>query len=442
MWTPLLVTMCVGYFLILLDVTIVNVALPRIGQQLRVGGGPLAWVTTGYTVPFAALLLFAGTTGDRLGHRRMVLTGLAVFGLASLACSVAPTLGVLVGGRAVQGVGAAFLLPGTLAVITKAIPDPALRARAVGVWASVGGLALIAGPLLGGLLVSTVGWPSVFWINLPVVAAALVAAVRVLPHEAGDPRTRPDSPGAALGAVFLAAVVFAAAEHSWLAAVLAVVTLGAFLLVERSSGQPMLPLVLFGRRDFALFNLGAFIMNAAGQGMLFLVALMLQDAQGHGPLQAGLAMLPGFVPLAVLPSFAGGIINRFGAGRVAAVSLMVTALGIAGLTLVGKDTPYLAMVMPLLVWGAGLGLLTPALVGGAVSAVSADRSGLASAVNNTARQAGGSLGTAVCAALAGPVLAAGFVSGFRLAAVIMAGLCAAVAVLLLIGVGRSRTAPG
>jgi DHA2 family methylenomycin A resistance protein-like MFS transporter len=436
----LLVTMCAGYFLVLFDVTAMTVAIPRIGAQFAAGGPLLAWVVTGYSVPFAALLLVAGATGDRIGHRPMVLTGLVVFGLASLCCALAPGLGWLVAARAAQGAGAALLLPGTLAVITAAHPDPRARAKAIGLWAAIGGIALPAGPVVCGLLVTATSWRAVFWLNLPLVAAALAVAVVVLPRDRGDRTRRPDVLGAMLGTACLALLVAGVAEAAWPLVAAAVPVAVAFVLVERRVSDPMLPTHLFGEHRFVLPNLGGVVMNGATLGMIFLLTQYLQDVIGLDPLHGGLALLPECLPLVLIPPFAGGLIGRFGTGRLAAAGLALTAAGIALLLVAGPATPYPALLPALVVWGVGLGTLTPALVSGAVAAVPAAQAGLASAVNNTARQSGGALGTAACAALAGPVSEPGFLAGFRLAALAAAGICAVTAVVTVLPELTRRTA--
>jgi DHA2 family methylenomycin A resistance protein-like MFS transporter len=437
----LLVTMCTGYFLVLLDVTAMNVAVPRIGAEFGVGGGPLAWVVTGYSVPFAALLLVAGATGDRIGHRPLVRTGLAVFGVASLGCALAPGAGWLIGARAVQGVGAALLLPGTLAVITAAYPSPASRAKAIGLWAAIGGLALPAGPVLCGFLVTATGWRSVFWLNLPIVVAASVVAAVVLPRDRGDRARRPDWLGAVLGTACLGLLVAGVAESAWPVVAAAVVVAVVFVVVERRAREPMLPLGLFGDRHFVLPNLGGLVMNGSTLGMMFLLTLYFQDIRGLDPLHSGLAILPECLPLVLIPPFAGTLITRFGTAALATAGLVGTAAGIALLTVAGATTPYLALLPALAIWGIGLGTLTPALVSGAVSAVPPDRSGLASAVNNTARQSGGALGTAAAAALAGPVVGAAFLPGFRLTAIAAATICTATAVATGLSARASRRQP-
>lgn len=415
--------MCVGYFLVLLDVSAINVALPRLGAQFHAEGGQLAWTVTGYSVPFASLLLVGGATGDRVGHRPVVLAGLVVFGVASLGCALAPRVEWLIGARAVQGVGAALLLPGTLAVVARAFSDDRERAKAISVWVAIGSVALLAGPVLGGVLVATVGWRSVFLLNVPLVAAALPMAFRVLPRDPGDRSRRPDLLGTAIGTAGLALLVAGVTQADWVLAAGAVLVIGLFVLVERRRSEPVLPLGLFADRQFSLANLGAVVMNATTLGMLFLLTQYLQSIKGLDPLRSGLAVLPSEVLLVALPPLSGRLVARFGPPPVATIALGVNALGLALLAVASPTSAYPALVPALVLWGAGLGLLTPALVSGAVSAVPSAQAGLASAVNNTARQAGGALGTAACAAIAGPVSGAGFMAGFRLSAVVTAAVC-------------------
>ena len=419
--------MCVGYFLVLLDVSVMNVALPRLGAQFHVEGALLAWTVTGYSVPFASLLLVGGATGDRVGHRPVVLAGLVVFGVASLGCALAPGVGWLIGARAVQGVGAALLLPGTLAVVARAFSDDRERAKAISVWVAIGGVALLAGPVLGGVLVATAGWRAVFLLNVPLVAAALVPAFRVLPRDPGDRDRQPDLLGTAIGTAGLALLVAGVTQSNWVLAASAVPAIGLFIVVERRQSEPVLPLRLFADRQFTLANLGAVVMNSTTLGMLFLLTQYLQNIKGLDPLRSGLAVLPSEVLLVALPPLSGRLVARFGPPPVATIALTVNAAGLALLTVASPTASYLALVPALVLWGMGLGLLTPALVSGAVSAVPSAQAGLASAVNNTARQSGGALGTAACAAIAGPVSGAGFMTGFRLSAVITAGVCVAMA---------------
>jgi DHA2 family methylenomycin A resistance protein-like MFS transporter len=364
--------MCVGYFLVLLDVTVVNVALPTISRDLHASVPGLQGVVVGYTVALAALLLPAGTLGDRIGHRPVVLVGLAVVGLGSLGCGLAPTTTTLVAARVVQGVGAAVLLPGTLAIVADTHPDPADRARAVAVWAAIGSVALPAGPLLGGLLVEAFGWRSVFLLNVPVVAVAGAVVARVAPAR---------SRGAS----------------------------------EEERG-PRSALALFRHPAFSTANAAAGAMNFGSVGLLFLVTLYLQGVQHRPVVEAGLAMVPATLPLAVVPPLAGRWVARRGPGPVAASGLLLAGAGVGLLATWGTDSGYAALVPALLLWGCGLGALTPAVVTAAVAAAPPNRTGLASGVNNTARQAGGALGIAAFGALAGsPARAGHFLTGLHAA---------------------------
>ncbi len=442
--------MCAGYFLVLLDVTVVNVALPRIGSGLHTDIGGLQWVVDGYALALAALMLTSGTAGDRYGHRRVVLAGLAVFGAGSLGCGLAPDVAVLVAARVVQGVGAALLLPGTLAVISRAYPDDAARARAIGVWAGVGSLALPAGPLLGGALTDWLGWRSIFLINVPVVLFALVRSAAVVEESKETGARRLDPPGLLLGGLVLLATTYAFIEggrtgagspYVVTAATIAVLALVALTVAElRRGDDAMLPPALLRRPAFDAANATAGIMNLGTLGTLFVLMLFLQSVQHRSALVAGLAVLPLFAPLAVMAPFGGRITSRIGSRVPAAAGLLIAA---AGLALLARAQPHsgLPVLFPaLLLWGIGCGLLTPAVVAAAISTAPADRAGLASAVNNTARQTGGAIGIAVAGAIAGPPRDEGrFLRGFHTVAVGSAGLygvAAVVAVVLLPGVWR------
>src|SRR5512133_961610 len=291
--------MCVGYFLVLLDVTVVNVALPSIGAGLGSSIAGLQWVVDGYAVALAALLLASGTIADRRGHKQIVLVGLTVFGIASLGCALAPETAVLIGTRVLQGIGAALLLPGTLAIISRTYPDSAEQARAIGIWAGVGSIALPAGPLLGGLLVQTLGWRWVFAINVPIVAiAGVIAARRIQPdrNQLGEPL---DVTGTVLAALTLATLTFAVIEagHSGVSSaavvglVFAVLAGLGFVAAELRPPAPMLPLGLFRRPAFSTANGVAAVMNFGTLGLLFLLTLYLQSIQQHTALLAGVAVL-------------------------------------------------------------------------------------------------------------------------------------------------------
>ena len=376
-----LAVMCVGYFLVLLDVTVINVALPSIGRSLGAGVAGLQWVVDGYVLALAVLLLACGALGDVRGHKPVVLAGLAVFGLASVGCGLAPSIGALVAGRVGQGIGAALLLPGTLAIISAAFPEPAEQARAIGVWAGVGSVALPAGPLLGGALVDAVGWRWVFFANVPIVLAAAVVATRVVPAAGPGGSRRP------------------------------------------GAGTVRDAFTLFRRPAFTVANSVAGAMNLGTLGLLFLLTQYLQTVQGRSALLAGTALLPLFLPLALLAPLTGRVVARSGPRPVMVAGLVLAAAGVGLIAGWSARTPYPALLPALLGWGIGLALSTPAVVAAAVAAAPADRAGFASGVNNTARQAGGAIGIAGYGALAGPAGAtAPFLSGLHAAGLVTAGL--------------------
>ncbi|MGW4485610.1 MFS transporter [Amycolatopsis sp. NPDC004368] len=435
----LLITLCTGMFLVQLDVTVVNVALPTLGTQLHAGLTALQWVVDGYSVVLAALLLAGGALGDVLGHRGVVLTGLAVFGAASAACGLAQTASWLSAARAAQGIGAALLLPGTLAVINRQCPDPATRARALGVWAGVSALALPAGPLLGGLLVSFAGWRPVFLLNVPVTLVAAVAIHRLLGPSLRTPG-RVDLPGAATAALALGAGVYAVIGRQPLVALLAAAAAVAFVVIEHRAADPMLPLSVLCRRRTAGATVICAVMNFAGLGSVLVFTLYLQGVLHLSPLEAGLAMLPLFLPLVLLSPLSGRLAARRPRPPILA-GLLLGALGLTGLLRVDATTGYATLLPAFLVFGTGMGLLTAAVVTAAVADAPPERAGIAGGVNNAARQAAGALGVAVFGAVAGdPAQRDGFVHGLHTLGLVAAGLWVAAAALAVVTTGRRVTA--
>jgi DHA2 family methylenomycin A resistance protein-like MFS transporter len=430
------VVMCAGYFLVLLDVTIVNVALPRIQAGLHADVSGLQWVVDGYAIALASLMLGGGTIGDLHGHKRIVLSGFALFGLGSLGCGAAPATGVLVTFRVLQGVGAALMLPGTLAVIASSYTDGEARARAIGIWAGIGSAALPAGPLLGGALTQAVSWRAVFFINVPIVAAAIVIASRTVQETRGRAGRGVDVPGIVLGALLLGLLTFAfiQAGHAGIGLSVvaafagAVAAAVAFVAVERSREDPMLPLALFRRPAFSASNAVAGAMNLSTLGLLFVLALYLQDVRHRSALSAGTELLPLFLPLSLIAPVGGRVTARVGPRWPMVAGLALAAGGVALLVPLGPRSTFAALLPALLLWGIGLAALTPAVVAAAVGAVAGDRAGLASAVNNTSRQAAGAIGIAAFGALAGAPGGHSFISGFHAVAIIAAGLFAGAAV--------------
>ncbi|MEV0697947.1 MFS transporter [Saccharopolyspora sp. NPDC050389] len=414
-----LAVMCAGMFLVLLDVTVVNVALPGIRDALDAGMAGTQWVVDGYALAIAGMLLVGGALGDRFGHRRVVLAGLAVFGVASLACALAPGLGALVASRAVQGVGAALLLPGSMAVIAGVYPDPAARARALGVWSAVSSLALPAGPLVGGLLVEWGGWWLVFALNVPVVIAAVVGVRALVPDLPGD-RGQQVRVGMLAGAVTgLTAVVFAVIEAGQAGLDAPVVAALVVAMIALWAAGRRLPRSLLGNRPFLAANSVALLMNLGMNGTLFVLSLYLQNLGGNSPARTGALLLPMSVPLVLLAPVAGRMVARMGPRVPMLCGTMIAAVGSGCWVLATPGGGYAEVIPVLVACGIGAGLLTTPVVAAAVGALGPQRSGLASGVNNTMRQTGTALGVAVFGAVAGsPAAPADFAAGLHRLAVV------------------------
>ncbi|MGC7094626.1 MFS transporter [Amycolatopsis lurida] len=400
--------LCAGYFLVLLDVTVVNVALPSLGTSLHTSASGLAWIVDAYTTPLAALLPASGAIGERLGHRRVVIAGFTAFGVASVLCAVAPSIFVLILGRGVQGIAAALMLPGTLALLTESAADERARTRTVARWAAVGGAALPAGPLLGGLLVQQLGWRSVFWVNVPVIAAALIpiAAARFLPRPVTSRRV--DWLGAGLLALLIGSVVTLISAPSAVVALLAVAAAVGLVHAERRSPDPLVRVEPSARRPLVRACVVAGLMNLCTLGVLFVLTQLFQDVRGLSPWTAGLLLLPAMLPLPLLGPVAGRIVTAIGVWRTASAALAVGAAGFALLacSVTGDDSAVL--FAGLVLWGSGLGVLTPAVVTAALR--SAPRSaGTASGASNASRQLGGTIGVAAAGAIAGVPDSARFV---------------------------------
>ncbi|MFF4288867.1 MFS transporter [Streptomyces sp. NPDC001633] len=440
-----LVAVCLGYFMVILDVTVVTVALPVIGARMHAGVTGLQWVVDGYTLVFAALLLFCGGLGDRLGGKSVFLGGLVVFTLASAGCALAPTTAVLVLARLVQGLGAALTVPSSLALLRTAYPGRAARARAFGVWGTVAGLAAGAGPVLGGVLVAGLGWRSVFFLNLPVGLAALLLTVRHVPRPPAD-WSRPglDLPAQLAAAVCLGGPTTGCIEAGALGpahpAVLGGFAAGAaglmaFLVLERRSPAPMLPLTLFRNTAFAASAVIGVLLNAGFYGLLFLAPLYFQQLHHYSALRTGCALLPAVGVVAAGSALAGPLTARTGPRLPMVVGLVVGAAGLAGWLAAGPGTPYAVLVAPMAAAGFGTALTMPAATAAVMEAAPGGRSGAAAAVFNAARQTGSALGVA----LFGTLVAGGLVTGLHTSVVIGAAgflVAAALAARRIPGINR------
>lgn len=438
-----LIAVCLGYFMVILDVTVVTVAVPAVGAALRTGVTELQWVVDGYTLAFAGLLLFSGGLTDRLGGRPVFLAGLAVFVLTSAGCGAAPMAGLLVFARLAQGAGAALMVPASLSLLQAAYPGAAARARAFGVWGTIAGVAAGAGPVLGGVLVSALGWRAVFLVNLPIGITAMLLTVRYVP---GRPATRTrrglDLPAQAAAVVSLTGLTTGLIEagspsmgwtHPLVLGAFATFAAGlaAFLALEQRSRAPMLPLSLFHARDFSASAAVGVLLNLGFYGWLFIGPLYFQHVHHYSALRTGLALLPTSGVVAVSSALAGRVTARTGPALPMAIGLLIGAAGLAGWLVAAPGASYPLLIAPMILVGFGMAFTMPASTAAIMRAAPDHNSGAASAVFTTARQVGSAIGVA----LFGTFAAGGLVGGLHVGVVVGAAgfLTAAALTVLFIG---------
>ena len=405
-----LATTILGSAMAFLDGTVVNIALPAIGRQFGATLAGLQWTVTGYTLTLAAFVLVGGSLGDRFGRRRVFLVGVVWFALASLACGLAPSIGFLIAFRAIQGVGSALLTPGALALI-QSVFHPDDRAKAVGAWSGLASIAGAAGPLVGGWLIEYASWRWIFLINLPLAAAVVAIALRYVPESRETTIGHFDLPGAVLGALGLAGVTFALVEAGakGLGATSVVVTglagvagLVAFVLVERRSPAPMMPLSLFRSREFSAANALTLTAYAALGALFFFFATYLQVVGGYQPLAAGLASLPTTIVMMTLSSRVGGLTAKLGPRRLMTAGGALTALGTLVLATSGRHPDYWARIFPaLIVFSLGLVMIAVPVTVTVLNSATVERAGIASGVNNAVARAAGALAVAAFPLLVG-----------------------------------------
>jgi EmrB/QacA subfamily drug resistance transporter len=440
-----------------LDATVVGIALPSIARQFHGGVGTLQWVVTGYALTLAAFLLLGGSLGDRYGRRRIFSIGIVWFAVASAFCGLAPNSLLLVLARIVQGIGAALLTPGSLAILQASF-RPEDRSRAIGAWSGLSGVAGAAGPLVGGYLLVVASWRWVFFINIPVAAFVLVLTARHVP-ESSDPASakRVDVEGAALAVVFLAGLTYALIEgptRGWsspsvvIGFVLAALAGPLFLVAERRQADPMLPLDLFRSRQFSGANAVTFVVYGALGGALFLLPVELQVVAHYSPLESGLALLPVTLIMLAFSARSGQLSARIGPRLQMSVGPVLVGAGLALLVRATEPGSYVTQVLPaVLVFGAGLAVTVAPLTATAMGAAPAEHSGVASAVNNTVARAASLFAVAVLPLLAGLTGAGALApdelaTGFRTAVVISAVASAAGGLLALLTIRNpARTEP-
>jgi EmrB/QacA subfamily drug resistance transporter len=425
-----------GSGLAMLDATVVNVALPRIGEGLNADLAGLQWTLNGYTLTLAAFILLGGSLADRLGRRRLFVIGTIWFAVASALCGLAPNIEFLIGARALQGIGGALLTPGSLAIISASFA-PEDRGKAIGAWSGLGGLAGAAGPFVGGWLVQAYSWRLVFLVNLPLAAVVVLVALRHVPESVDPTATgKIDVPGAVLGALGLAGLTYASIAAGdrgadpvvLVSAALGVLALIAFVTTERRSAHPLVPLELFSSRQFTVANVVTFAIYAAFGAVFFLLVLNLQVVAGYSPLASGAALLPTTVLMLGLSSRSGALAARIGPRAQMCLGPVIAAAGLLLTLRIGPGASYLTDVLPgVLVFGLGITTLVAPLTATVLAAAPGQHAGAASGVNNAVARAAGLLAVALLPPLSGLTgnvyrQPAAFADGYRTSTLIAVGL--------------------
>ncbi|OWA13193.1 MFS transporter [Streptomyces sp. CS113] len=447
----LLAVTCLGQFMVLLDNTIVGAALPDMQESLHTQLTGLQWIVDAYVLLVAMLLLSGGVFADRFGRKRVYLTGVAVFTVASLLCSLAPSLGWLVAGRVLQGIGAAALSPASLALLAAAHPVPQERIRVIGLWAGISGVGLAAGPVAGGVLTDAFGWPAIFLVNLPIGVVLVLVGLRHLGESRNPGAPAIDVPGTALSVLAVGVLTYGLIEggaRGWTSPVIvgsfatAVILLAAFVAVEARRDAPMLPLRLLRQRMFTVSNTAMVVVGFALMGSSFFFSQFFVYVQGSSILRAGLQTLPVSVAMVIVSPYAGRLAARYGFRIVVTAGLALAALGLLALGMVHADTGYAHVWWRLGLAGAGFALAMSPLTGAAIQAVSPQEGGLASGISSTTRQIGAVLGVAVLGAVVRTRQSGGgsFEAGLNSAFLVAGTVTAATAVFTGLWLTRSRPA--
>jgi MFS transporter, DHA2 family, multidrug resistance protein len=404
----LLAIMCLSLVLVVMSVSGLNTALPTIQRDLGASASDLQWIVDAYAIVFAGLLLSAGAIGDRFGRRRALLAGLAVFGLGTFIGGVASSSTQLIAGRAVMGIGAAFIMPATLSIITSIFP-PHERVRAIAIWAGFAGAGASIGPVVTGGLLEGFWWGSTLLVNVPIVVAIVAAVVAFAPDSRDDTKTPLDPVGALLSLVGLSTLIFGiiqGPEDGWTsttvlgAFLVAGLALSLFVAWERRSDHPMLPLTLFRDRRFSTGSVVITVAFFVMFGFFFLVTQYFQFGRGYSPLEAGLAGLPPALSFIAFSPRSAALAERYGAARVMALGLAIVAGGFGLLSILTPDTPYLVIAGALALLGAGMAITVAPATGEIMTSVPLTKAGVGSAVNDTTRELGGALGIALMGSIA------------------------------------------
>jgi EmrB/QacA subfamily drug resistance transporter len=395
---------CVALFMAVLDNLIVNIALPTISDDFSPTTAQLQWVLSSYVLVFASLQITAGGLGDRLGRKKFFIIGLAIFTATSLLAAFVPSTNWLIAARAAQGVGAAFVMPLTLSIISTAFP-PAERGKAIGIWSGISMSGIAIGPIIGGLIVDSWSWHWIFLINVPIGIITIFAAQAILKEsrdESGHAAT--DIPGTITVTAAIAALTWGlieAGERGWSdplivgSLVAAAILTTLFVIIERRSANPMVPMRFFASRNFTGANLVAVATSFLIAGLAFALTMYFQNVHGYSAVRAGLTMLPSVLPMMVVGAISGAMVGRIGARRMIALGMIIASAGIYLLSRVGVDTPFLNIVPALLVFGIGNGLVFAPMMTTLMNSVETEKSGVASAVNGAIRETGFAFGIAL-----------------------------------------------
>jgi EmrB/QacA subfamily drug resistance transporter len=397
---------CLSLLVVSMDATIVNVALPDIRRELGASLSGLQWVIDAYTIVIASFLMLGGSTADRFGRRRIFQVGMALFTLGSLLCSLAVGIGSLVTARVIQALGGSMMNPVAMSIIVHTFVEPKARARAIGIWAAVAGLAMALGPLAGGILTQTLGWHAIFWINVPIGVLALWLTARYIPESRAPKARRPDPLGQLLLLIGLATLVFAVIEsgRGWeanAAAWVAALAFAALIAYERGRHEPLLDVRFFHSLPFSAATVIAVCMYAALGGFLFLNSLYLQDVRGLSALQTGMGILPAALAVTIVSPISGRLVATHGARPSLVVSGTVLTLSALLLAQLQTDTPLVELLIVYALFGIALGMVNAPVTFAAVSGMPRAQAGMASAVASTSRQIGVAVGVALAGTLAG-----------------------------------------
>jgi EmrB/QacA subfamily drug resistance transporter len=409
-----LVTLCLSLLIIVMDNTILNVAIPSLVDDLGATNSQLQWIVDGYTLVFAGLLLTTGSLGDKFGRKRALRLGIVVFAIGSVLSALSTSATQLIATRSLMGVGGALIMPSTLSILTNVFRDPRERGRAIAIWAGFSGLAVAIGPLTGGILLEHFNWSSVFWVNLPIGATALIAGYFFVPESKDPSSPRLDPIGALLSIVGLAATLFGIIEgpsKGWTSAevltgfVVGVAALGSFVAWERRTDHPMLDLAFFRNPRFTAANTAITLTFFAMFGSLFLMTQYWQFVHGYSALQAGVRIVPYALTMMVTAPMSARLVERLGTKRVVTIGLLTVSLALLALSTIHADSSYPRVIANMCVMALGMALTMAPATESVMGSLPRSKAGVGSAVNDTTRQVGGALGVAIIGSLVASVYA-------------------------------------